>query len=82
MFIYCILLYITLDICPTVVWQGPKAVLFLIYFEEPSHSFHMAVLVYIPTDSIGGFLLNCILTSIFVVCFLDDCQTYWIEIEP
>jgi hypothetical protein len=62
--LYYILTYISSDICPGVVLLNHMAVPFLVFLRSPILFSIVVVPVYIPTNSIWGFLFPHILKNI------------------
>jgi hypothetical protein len=69
-YLSCILIFTPIDRCPRMVWQGYKVALVLVFFLGTSIlTSTLAALVYIPTNSVWGFLFPHILPSIYYCLF-------------
>jgi hypothetical protein len=75
----CTLTYTSLDICQTVLRQGHKVGLFLVFLWTFILISIVVALVYIPTNSVWGFFFHTSLPEL-VICFHDG-QSDWDGIE-
>jgi cadmium resistance protein CadD (predicted permease) len=66
------LIYTPLAICPRVVWQGHRVGLILVLLGTSLLTSIVVALVYIPRNSVRGFLFPISVTAFIVVCIIDD----------
>jgi len=76
---YLLELWFSLDICPGVGFLDHMVAVFLV-FKGTSIFFSIVALpVYIPTNSVGGFPFLHILSRIY---YFDDGHSDWCEVKP